>query len=131
MIVGGFSVEFSNKILKHLFRGTADLPSFNTLYVGLYITSPNAMTVGQEVTGGSYARAAAIYTDPVDRLVTNLGDVVFGIPSGPWGTPRFFAVHPAATGASFIGWGTLNTPITIGAGQVVRFPVGRLTIRHE
>jgi|TARA_R110000787_G_scaffold283481_1_gene396352 hypothetical protein len=128
--MAGFSDYLENKVLTHVFGGTAyTAPS--TLYVGLYTAAPSDSGGGTEVSGGSYARKSTANmtvsgTSPTQA--TNGAAVEFVTATGSWGTVTHVGVFDALTSGNLLGWAALTASKTVSSGDVFRFDAGDLDI---
>lgn len=128
--MAGFSDYLENKVLTHVFGGTAyTAPS--TLYVGLYTAAPSDSGGGTEVSGGSYARKSTANmtvsgTSPTQA--TNGAAVEFVTATGSWGTVTHVGVFDAVTSGNLLGWAALTASKTVSSGDVFRFDAGDLDI---
>lgn len=132
--MGNFSDTTANAFLNHFFGKSTYTPPAN-IFVGLSSTKPT--DAGGNVTepsGGGYAR---VQTSPADwnladgRLVDNASAIEFPLATAPWlaGTNLgFFPLFDAASGGTFLGWGTLGEAKPIGSGDTARFAAGDLTV---
>jgi|TARA_R110002153_G_scaffold270632_1_gene437166 hypothetical protein len=128
--MAGFSDYLENKVLTHVFGGTAyTAPS--TLYVGLYTAAPSDSGGGTEVSGGSYARKSTANmtvsgTSPTQA--TNGAAIEFVTATGSWGTVTHVGVFDALTSGNLLGWAALTASKTVSSGDVFRFDAGDLDI---
>jgi hypothetical protein len=128
--MAGFSDYLEDKVLNHVFGGTAyTAPS--TLYVALYTAAPSDTGGGTEVSGGSYARKSmpdmtVSGTDPT--TATNGAAVEFVTATGSWGTVSHVGVFDALTSGNLLGWAALTASKTVSSGDVFRFDAGDLDI---
>jgi len=128
--MAGFSDYLENKVLTHVFGGTAyTAPS--TLYVGLYTAASSDSGGGTEVSGGSYARKSTANmtvsgTSPTQA--TNGAAIEFVTATGSWGTVTHVGVFDALTSGNLLGWAALTASKTVSSGDVFRFDAGDLDI---
>ena len=103
--MAGFSDYLEDKVLNHVFGGTA-YTAPGTLYVGLYTAAPTDAGGGTEVTGGSYARksmAAMTVSGTSPTEATNGAAVEFVTATGSWGTVTHVGVFDAVTTGNLLG----------------------------
>lgn len=119
------------KTLNWTFRNTSMGTAPANVYLALFSTAPNDDASGTELTGNAYARVAVSttggFTAPTTGgLVSNVSDIVFptASPSG-WSAASYGAFFDAATAGNLLTWGPLQTPVTVGAGQVFRVLAGQ------
>ena len=129
------SNAYENLILDHTLGGVTYTPPAN-IHVALYTVSPGEDDTGTEVTGGSYARVsttndATNWPAAVDGSKQNGTEISFPTPTDSWGTVTHFGLRTAATGGTLLYYGALDTPQAIASGNIVRFPVGSLTITED
>tara|TARA_R110000824_G_scaffold356953_2_gene544267 strand:+ start:206 stop:601 length:396 start_codon:yes stop_codon:yes gene_type:complete len=128
--MAGFSDYLEDKVLNHVFGGTA-YTAPGTLYVGLYTAAPTDAGGGTEVTGGSYARksmAAMTVSGTSPTEATNGAAVEFVTATGSWGTVTHVGVFDAVTTGNLLGWAALTASKTVSSGDVFRFDAGDLDI---
>jgi hypothetical protein len=109
------------------------LTSFLTSrFVSLHTASPGD-TGTSEVAGGAYARQSAGFTSTGNNPTTaaNTGVIQYPTATASWGTITHFGIWSAATAGSFLGWGTVVTPKTIGIDDIARWDIGRLTVTAD
>ena len=128
--MAGFSDYLEDKVLDHVFGGTA-YTAPGTLYVGLYTAAPSDSGGGTEVSGGSYARKSmpamtVSGTSPTEA--TNGAAVEFITATGTWGTVTHVGVFDAVTTGNLLGWAALTASKTVSSGDVFRFDAGDLDI---
>lgn len=111
--MSGFSSYLDNKVLDHLFKGTAYATP--TKYFALFSSdaglSTNAPTA--EISGGAYARVSAansVFNTAVNSLVTNNAEIIFPAATQSWGTITHVGVMDAATGGNVLAWAIITTP---------------------
>jgi hypothetical protein len=71
--------------------------------------------LGQELTGGGYARQAVTWTQADDGTIRPSEDLVFDVPAGA--TVAGFRCYSAATGGTDYGGESLTAETFAGAGQ--------------
>ena len=128
--MAGFSDYLEDKVLNHVFGGTAyTAPS--TLYVALYTAAPSDTGGGTEVSGGSYARKSMpdmTVSGTSPTTATNGAAVEFVTETGSWGTVSHVGVFDALTSGNLLGWAALTASKTVSSGDVFRFDAGDLDI---
>lgn len=100
-------------------------------YVALHTADP---TVGNEVTGGAYARQAygaftLTGTNPASAKNNSL--IEFPTASALWGTITHFSIWDQASGGNMRLTGTITDPKIIGSGDVVRWLANALTVTAD
>jgi len=121
-----FSNTYETIVLKWTF--TTDAATRPTAwYIGLFTTDPGEASGGTEISGGSYARKAATFSETGDTA-TNTAAIEFDVATASWGTITHIAVFDASTGGNQIAYAALTTSKTIDTGDVLRIPAGDLDI---
>ena len=128
--MAGFSDYLEDKVLDHVFGGTA-YTAPGTLYVGLYTAAPTDAGGGTEVSGGSYARKSmpamtVSGTSPTEA--TNGAAVEFITATDSWGTVTHVGVFDASSSGNLLAWAALTVSKTVSSGDVFRFDAGDLDI---
>lgn len=129
---GSFSDYLENKVLDHLFGGTAySAPA--TVYVALFTITPGDAGGGTEVTGNNYSRVAVTnngtnFPAASGGSKSNGTTITFPTASGAWGTVVAVGIFDAANAGNLLAWASLNTSKTIGSGDTASFPASSLTI---
>ena len=95
----------------------------NTLYIGLYKSSPARSGGGVEVTGGSYARVPLVSGSTSWEYsvsspgVQNKRKIQWANPTADWGTVTHVGIFGSATGSDMLFFGQLSAPITVKNGD--------------
>lgn len=97
-----------------------------TVYLALYTTNPTAADSGTEVTGGSYARAAATFTVPSGGVTVNTADI--NIANMPAITVSYLGLRTALTSGNLLFYGALTVPRTTVAGDTFTVRAGDLSV---
>lgn len=128
-----FSAFLENKILQHVFGGTA-YASPTTLYVALWTdaSTPSDNTPGTEVTtsGTGYARVAItlstgmIVSGSSPTQVVNASTLTWSAATANWGNVKYAALYDAASGGNVLEWGTLTATKNVTTGDIYQFPAG-------
>jgi hypothetical protein len=125
-VTGGVCNTWAALMLDHIFMNTP-LSVPTNLYLGLSTADPTDDASGiAEPVGNNYSRpifntwhAAAL------KIATNDGVLDSPVASGPWGviTHSFISDHLTnVVVANIIFYGELDTPLTIGDGDKLRYP---------
>jgi len=124
--VSAFSDYLENKVMLHVFGGTAyTAPS--TLYLALYTVAPTDTGGGTEVSGTAYARQTVAFTVTNDTA-SNTTAVEFPTAGSSWGTIVAVGVFDQLTSGNLLAYGNLTASKTIASGDVFRVPAGDLDI---
>ncbi|MBP7949016.1 MAG: hypothetical protein KA004_05125 [Verrucomicrobiales bacterium] len=103
-----------------------------TVYLALYTVAPNASGGGSEVSGNAYARVAVTNNNTNwPDSVLGTGEKYLGVAQsfttatgGGWGSIVAVGIFDAASNGNLLYYGSLTTPVSIGAGDIFRFPSG-------
>lgn len=126
------------QILDAILRNSA-FSSPAAVYVALFTTAPDdaytsGIPTGVEVTGNAYARQVVTFAVPsgTPRSVANDIQVLFpAADPGDWGTITHFGIFDDPTAGNLLYWHALTNPKTVGAGDILRFSIGTLTITEN
>jgi len=131
-----------NKLIDHLFRGTA-FAKPAALYIALFTAAPNDAG-GVEVAGGGYARAALAPGDATWKatqggtsgassgssgLTANAVSIAYPVPTANWGTVVAIGIYDAAAGGNLLVWSPLAASRQILNGDPApTFGIDALTV---
>ena len=127
--MAGFSDYLEDKVLDHVFGGTAyTAPA--TLYVALYTVAPDDTGGGTEVTGGSYVRQTGTFTvsGTPPTTATNSAAIEYPTATADYGTVVAVGILDASSGGNLLAYADLTTSKTVSTGDVFRFDAGDLDI---
>jgi hypothetical protein len=130
---GGFGDVLELELLDHVLGKGAYTPP--TIYLALSTAAPgdDGATIA-EPSGNNYSRkqtAAADWSVAAAGASSNAQEIAFAVATGDWGggaNMGWFAAFSAASGGSFLFWGTVTVPKQVLIGQTARFPVGTITV---
>ena len=130
--MGGFSNYEENKILDHVFKGTA-LAQHTNLYIGLFGSTIDDTHTGtsapNEVSGGNYARVICNTWDAAASGATENSQVeTFAQATAPWGTVTDFAVMTHSTTGQIVVYGKLTTSKKIATDDTAKFATGDIDV---
>lgn len=95
----------------------------NTPHLALFTSSPNVGGGGTEVTGGTYERQPITYSAISNASMSNTTALTFaGLPTA---NITHYAVFSAKTGGTMKGFGALDAPVNIVAGDQIQFAVNQ------
>ena len=99
------------------------------VFISLHTADPGVSGTG-EVTGGSYARQSASFTNTGSNPTTaaNSGVVQFPQASASWGNITHFGIWSAVTGGQFLGGAAVDVSKSIGIGDVARWDINTLKV---
>lgn len=142
---GALSDYLENKLVDHVFRGTAyTAPA--TIYVALYTSACSDSAGGTEVTGGSYARASLATgtttwantqasgtgaSTGTNGTTSNSSTISFATPSAGWGTVTHIGLLDASTSGNLLVCTALTVSKTINTSDTVSFPAASLTVQFD
>lgn len=117
------------KLLEHCLRNIS-FTSPVTVYVSLHIADPTDAGSGTEVSGGGYARVAAIFgaASSPGGTISNSVDVIFPLATGSWGTITYFGIWDALSAGNLLLSGILSGSVSPITNDVVKFLTGQLTV---
>ena len=138
-----FTNYLENNILDHIFGG-GNYTRPGTVEVGLSVTAINedGTNINEPLAGNGYARVT-VDNDTVtwENAVTaeagewtgqgtkvNKIEIVFPEATGNWGEITHFFI---GDGTNIMGYGALEVPRTVGAGQVVKFEAETLQVTMD
>lgn len=127
--MAGFSDYLEDKVLKHVFGGSAyTAPS--TLYVALYTVAPTDTGGGTEVSGGGYARQTAAFTvsgtNPTQA--SNTAAIEYPTATANYGTVVAVGIFDASSSGNLMAYANLTSSKVVSTGDVFRFNAGDLDI---
>ena len=127
--MAGFSDYLENKVLDHVFGGTA-YTAPTTLYVALYTVAPTDTGGGTEVSGGAYARQTAAFTVSGTNPTTasNSAAIEYPTATADYGTVVAVGIFDASSGGNLLAYANLDTSKVVSTGDVFRFNTGDLDI---
>jgi len=121
-----------NKLIDHLYRGTAMGAQAAGVYVALFTAAPTDAGGGTEVAGGGYARVLVGPSNTAwnatqggttgassgtGGATTNAADITFGTPTANWGSVVAFATFDAVTGGNMLHHGAISPAKTVNNGD--------------
>lgn len=139
--------HLENKIVDHVFRGTAYTAPANT-YAALF-TAASACDTGTvtEVSGGSYARVSISgatsswkgthgtttgASSGTNGTISNAGAITFPAPSANWGTVTHWGLYDASSSGNLLICAALTTSKTINNGDAApAFAIDAMTIQID
>ena len=127
--MAGFSDYLEDKVLDHVFGGTAySAPS--TLYVALYTSAPSDTGGGTEVSGGGYVRKTTTFnvsgTNPT--TASNAGAIEYPTATANYGTVVAVGIFDASTSGNLLAYANLSASKVVSTGDVFRFNTGDLDV---
>lgn len=144
---GALSDYLESALVDWLVRGQTFTPPA-TVYIGLATSTGSDAACGTEVTGGSYARAAAtsslanwagtqsagstVASSGVSGTTSNNGTITFPAPTANWGVVTEYCVFDAASAGNLLWRTALTAPKTINSGDSApSFAPGAATLQID
>ena len=121
-----FTSYTDNALLGHLL-GSTTYTKPSTLYVALFIGDPAGSGTEISTSGSAYARIAATFTIS-SSVATNTAAVEWATATSAWGSITWVAIYDAVTGGNQLVTAQLASAKTIGSGDVLRIPIGQLSV---
>lgn len=126
---------------RRLLGKTGEYTAPANIYVGLSTAAPGEdASTNAEPSGNNYSRVSTDeadwddFSDADPSVSANASAITFPVPSGSWGTVTHVTLweHAStATEAVFIGAVALDSPMAVGLGADVSFPIGDLTLSFD
>ena len=102
-----------------------------TYYLALFTTDPGTLGTIGEVSGGSYARQAIVFSSSVGGLASSTTVISFsGLPALSGGAP-FIGIFTASTGTGYLGGGTSGQAGATSVGATLTFPIGGVQVLQQ
>ena len=120
-----------NKILDHVLLGTPFAQPaglYAALFTGAAATNLEIGNLSNEVTGGSYGRAAVTFGAASGGIAANSAQVLFPVATANWGTITHVAIMDASVAGNVLFWGPAAVQKTIDTGDTFIVYPGNLTI---
>ncbi len=133
--MAGKSDSLENSILDHILgKTTYTAPA--TLYVALFTAAPTDAGGGTEVSGGAYARAAAVnnpanFPAAVSGSKSNGTAINFAAATALWGTVTAVGIFDAATEGNLLYSALLTAAVTVPNGGTFSFAIGQLVFVED
>ena len=121
-----FTSYTDNALLGHLL-GSTTYTKPSALYVALFIGDPAGSGTEISTSGSAYARIAATFTIS-SGVATNTAAVEWATATSAWGSITWVAIYDAVTGGNQLVTAQLASAKTIGSGDVLRIPIGQLSV---
>lgn len=143
---GALTDYLENKLVDHLFRGTAYSPA-GPYYVGLMTSACSDSAAGTEVSGGSYARVSITKADATwkgthgsatgassgtNGTISNAASITFPAPTANWGSVTHWGIWDASSAGNLLVCAALTVGKTINNGDAApSFGVDAMTIQID
>ena len=137
--MAGFTNYLEDKIIAHLFGGTA-YTAPTTWYVGLLTAIPSDSAAGTEVSGGAYARQTVAWTVVSGGIAqaSNTAALTFPAATTDWGTVQWAGVYDSASGVNLVAFEVLTktdfstaNPKVVNTGDIFKIDAGNLKIQLD
>lgn len=104
----------------------------DTVFVSLHTGDPGT-TGASEVTGGSYARESAAFTQTGDNPTTasNNGVIQFTQATALWGDVSHFGIWDAVSGGNFLAGAAVDVTKEVDVGDIARWEIGTLDVTAD
>ena len=126
-MAGGASNYLEGKILDHVLR-VSSYSQPAALYVALYTSDPGDGDSGTEVSGGDYSRKSVTFGSASNGTSSNSAAVEFSTATADWGTITHVGIRDASTAGNLLFYGSLTSSVAINTNDILRFPVGNLSV---
>ena len=125
-------MDFTNYLADRLVKATVGTVAWTTpdkVYLGLYTTDPTKEATGVEVSEASYNRQEVTFTDPVDGVSTNAGQIDWNTATSNWGNIGWIGIldRPGA-GAFLLYFTALDNAKEILSGDQFKIDAGKLQL---
>ena len=121
-----FTSYTDNALIGHLL-GSTTYTKPSSLYVALFIGDPAGSGTEISTSGSAYARIAATFTIS-SGVATNTAAVEWATATSAWGSITWVAIYDAVTGGNQLVTAQLASAKTISSGDVLRIPIGQLSV---
>ena len=121
-----FTSYTDNALIGHLL-GSTTYTKPSSLYVALFIGDPAGSGTEISTSGSAYARIAATFTI-AGGVAINTAAVEWATATSAWGSITWVAIYDAVTGGNQLVTAQLASAKTIGSGDVLRIPIGQLSV---
>lgn len=133
--MGAASNYLEIELLDHLLNSLS-WTSPASIYVALSTADPTEDGSGIAEPADTYARQAVTgsprFTQGAgggdEREAANTNNIEFPEATASWGSITHFALFDAASGGNMLIHGALTNPVSVGAGETVRFKAGDLAV---
>ena len=101
-------------------------------YVSLHTANPGDSGTA-EVSGGSYARQAATFTNAGSNptVASNSNLLQYPTATAPWGTITHFGIWSAVSGGTLLAYNAVTVPKSIDTDDIARWEIGKLTVTTD
>ena len=125
-------MDFTNYLADRLVKATVGTVAWTTpseVYLGLYTEDPTkAGYSSNEVSEASYNRQRVVFTDPVDGVSTNAGQVDWNTATSNWGDVGYISVMDASSGGFMLYFTALDNAKEILSGDQFKIDAGKLQL---
>jgi hypothetical protein len=121
-----FTSYTDNALLGHLL-GSTTYTKPSALYVALFIGDPASGGTEISTSGSAYSRLTATFTI-ASTVATNTTAIEWPAATSAWGSITWVAIYDAVTGGNQLVTAQLASAKTIGSGDVLRIPIGQLSV---
>lgn len=122
-----FSNYLEDALVDATLRGIPYSPA-PTVYLGLYVSSPEDDNSGTEVSGGGYARLPITFSAPSNGFTANTNQLIFPVATSAWGTVTHFGILDSGAAGNLLYYGQLIQPREVSTGDLLKFLPGTVTV---
>jgi len=125
-------MDFTNYLADRLVKATVGTVAWTTptqVYLALYTTDPTKDGYSSgEVSEASYNRQEVTFTDPVDGVSTNAGQIDWNTATSNWGDVGWISIMDAPSGGFMLYFKALDNAKEILSGDQFKIDAGKLNL---
>jgi len=125
-------MDFTNYLADRLVKATVGTVAWTTpeqVYLALYTTDPTKEgSSAGEVSEASYNRQEVTFTDPIDGVSTNAGQIDWNTATSNWGDVGWISVMDRASGGFMLYFTPLDNAKEILSGDQFKIDAGKLSL---
>ena len=125
-------MDFTNYLANRLVKATVGDVAWTTptqVYLALYTTDPTKDGYSSgEVSEASYNRQEVTFTDPVDGVSTNAGQIDWNTATSNWGDVGWISIMDAPSGGFMLYFKALDNAKEILSGDQFKIDAGKLNL---
>jgi len=125
-------MDFTNYLADRLVKATVGTVAWTTptqVYLALYTTDPTKDGYSSgEVDQASYNRQEVTFTDPVDGVSTNAGQIDWNTATSNWGDVGWISIMDAPSGGFMLYFKALDNAKEILSGDQFKIDAGKLNL---
>jgi len=132
MTIAIISSYLEDKIIEHIFRGTAFGTPPSSVYLALFTDGAvqDKNNSGTEVSGNNYSRKilTSAFDTPSEGATSSTSGITMATPSANWGNIRYLGIFDALTDGNLLFFTQLATDKEVLSGKPVIFNAGDLDL---